>query len=137
MRLSTSQNRLDAYKDALANCRISLDQELILHGNSLAQSAVPLVQKLLEKQCTAIVVSNNVMVDDVLYYLNSQGLQAGKDLTLLGQAVEGRKNFFAKDVRMILQPSKEIGQTAARQILERIQNPELPIRNTILHSLLL
>ncbi len=76
-------------------------------------------------------------MDDVLYYLNSQGLQVGKDLTLLGQAVEGRKNFFAKDVRMILQPSKEIGRTAARQILERIQNPELPIRNTILHSLLL
>lgn len=137
MRLSTSVNRLNAYKEALEEFNIPINEELIQNGNSLSQSAVPLVQKLLEKGCTGIVASNNVMLDDVLYYLNSQGIRLGTDLVLLGQTVEGQKNFFTKEVRMILQPSKEIGRIAGQQILERIQNPAMPIRTTVLHSTLL
>jgi len=83
------------------------------------------------------VASNNMMLDDVLYYLNSQRIQLGTDLVLLGQTVEGRKNYYTRDVRMVLQPSKEIGQTAGKQILERIRNPEAPVRTTVLHSVLL
>lgn len=137
MRLSTSVNRLNAYKEALKEFDIPINEELIQNGNSLSQSAVPLVQKLLEKSCTGIVVSNNVMLDDVLYYLNSQGIKLGTDLVLLGQTVEGRKDFFTKEVRMIMQPSKEIGRIAGQQILERIQNPDMPVRTTVLHSVLL
>lgn len=137
MRLSTSISRLEAYQDALTDCGLTVDPQLIQNGNSLAQSAIPLVQRLLDLCCTAVVVSNNVMVDDVLYYLHSQGISVGTELVLLGQAVEGRKDYAARNVRMVLQPSKEIGQTAARQILERIQQPDLPVRNTILRSTLL
>lgn len=137
MRLSTSINRLNAYKDALTEYNIPVEEELIQNGNSLSQSAVPLVQKLLEQKCSAIVASNNVMLDDVLYYLSSQNIHLGKDLLLLGQTVEGRKDYFAREARMILQPSKEIGRAAGKQILERIQNPELPVRTTVLLSTLL
>ena len=77
------------------------------------------------------------MLDDVLYYLNSQNIRLGKDLLLLGQTVEGRKDYFAREARMILQPSKEIGRAAGKQIMERIQNPELPVRTTVLLSTLL
>lgn len=137
MRLSTSVNRLEAYKEALTEFGIPIEEDLIQIGNSLSKSAVPLVQTLLEKKCTGIVVSNNVMLDDVLYYLNFQGIRLGEDLVLLGQTVEGRADYFAKDVQMILQPSKEIGRTAGKQILERIKDPSLPVRNTILRSTLL
>lgn len=137
MRLSTSINRLNAYRDALSDCGIPVDENLIEQGNSLSFSAVPLVQNLLEKHCTAIAVSNNVMLDDVLYYLRTVNIEPGKDLFLLGQTVEGRKNYFARNVQMILQPSKEIGRTAGIQILERIRTPDLPIRNTVLYSTLL
>lgn len=136
MRLSTSVNRLTAYKDALTEYGIPIDNSLIQIGNSLYQSAVPLVKTLLEKKCTAIVVSNNVMLDDVLYYLNSKKIHLGTELVLLGQTVEGRKDYFTREVRMILQPSKEIGRTAGKQILERIQNPEMSVRTTVLYSTL-
>jgi len=137
MRLSTSVNRLNAYKEALTEYGIPVEEDLIQIGNSLSRSAVPLVKTLLDKKCTAIVASNNMMLDDVLYYLNSQRIQLGTDLVLLGQTVEGRKNYYTRDVRMVLQPSKEIGQTAGEQILERIRNPEAPVRTTVLHSVLL
>lgn len=137
IRLSTSQNRLDAYKTALNDYGIPVDQELIQYGNSLSQSAVPLVKDLLRKECTAIVVSNNVMLDDVLYYLNTQGLKPGTDIALLGQTVEGRKNYFTNEISLIMQPSGEIGRTAGKQILERIENAQGPLRNIILRSVLL
>ena len=138
MRLSTSVNRLNAYRDALSDFGMDIDESLICYGNSMSQSAVPLVRELLEKDCTGIVVSNNVMLDDVLFYLDSQDICPGEELELLGQAVEGRRNYLAKrSVSLILQPSKDIGRTAAKQILERINDPSLPIRNTVLHSTLI
>lgn len=137
MRLSTSQNRLSAYKAALTDYGIPVDEGLIQYGNSLSQSAVPLVKDLIQKKCTAIVVSNNVMLDDVLYYLNTQGLKPGSDIALLGQTVEGRKNYFTNEISLIMQPSGEIGRMAGHQIMERISNSERPINNTILRSILL
>ena len=41
------------------------------------------------------------MLDDVLYYLNSKKIHLGSDLVLLGQTVEGRKDYFTRKVRMI------------------------------------
>lgn len=137
MRLSTSHNRLSAYRTALTDFGIPIDRDLIQYGNSLSQSAVPLVRNLLEKECSAIVVSNNVMLDDVLYYLNTQGLNPGTDIALLGQTVEGRKNYFTNQISLIMQPSGEIGRMAGRQILDRIGQPDLPLKNTILRSVLL
>lgn len=137
MRLSTSVNRLEAYKDALTDCGIPVEESLIRYGNSLSRSAIPLVQDLLNKECTAIVVSNNVMLDDVMYYLGRNQIQPGRDIVLLGQTAEAQRDFFGTGVQLILHPSKEIGRIAAEQLIERIQNPDLPVRNTILHSMLL
>jgi len=137
MRLSTSRNRLNAYKKAMDNYGLSVEEGFIQYGNSLAKSVVPLVQNILDLQCTALVVSNNVMASDVLHYLGGKQIKVGKDLFLLGQGVEGDLNYNLRSMDLIVQPSSEIGLAAGRQIWERIKNPDSPIRNIVLYSRLI
>jgi len=137
MRLSTSRERLDAYKLAMDNYCIPIEDCFIQQGNSMASSTLPLLQALLDAKCTAIVVSNNAMLEDVLFYLYEKNIRVGIDISILGQSVEGHKSYNLHNMDLVVQPSTEIGIIAGQQIIERIENADMPIRNTMLRSTLL
>ena len=77
------------------------------------------------------------MAGDVLQYLDDQGIQIGTDISLLGQGVENNLNYSLQKMDLMVQPSAEIGRRAGEQILNRINNPEMPIQNVVLYSRLL
>lgn len=135
--LSTSQVRLNAYKNAMADYNIPIEDGYIQYGNSLSKGSIPLIQALLNLGCTALVVSNNVMAGDVLRYLNQKGISIGKDILILGQAVENNLDYNLNDIDLMVQPSAEIGAKAGQLILERINAPGAPIKNIVLYSRLI
>jgi LacI family transcriptional regulator len=137
MRLSTSQDRLSAYKAAMADYKLPIEDSFIQVGDSMAKSSLLLLQSLLEARCTALVVSNNVMANDVLFYLNEREIKIGRDINLLGYSEDSRRDYNMRRMDLVVQPSAEIGRKAGKQILERIFNPSLPIRNVVLYSTLL
>lgn len=137
MRLSTSQVRLNAYQSAMEHYGLPVREEYIQYGNSLAKSAVALLPPLLKAGCTALVVSNNIMTGDVLQYLTDQGICIGQDISLLGQGVENNLDYSLRNMDLMVQPSAEIGRQAGKQILNRINNASLPIKNVVLYSRLL
>lgn len=137
MRLSTSQARLDAYRKAMTDYGLPIEEGFIQYGNSLAKSAVPRVQEILDLDCTALVVSNNVMASDVLHYIDMQKSSAAKEIAILGQGVEGDLNYNLQRMDLIVQPTTEMGRAAGRQIVSRIKNSDAPIRNVTLYTRLI
>ena len=137
MRLSTSQERLSAYRKAMADFGLPVKESYIQYGNSMAKSAVSLVRSLLDEGCTALAVSNNVMTGDILQYLDGCNLKVGRDISLFGQGIEGQTDYNLCRMDLMIQPSYEIGRLAGQQILERLAHPDLPIRNIVLSSTLL
>ena len=137
MRLSTSQVRLNAYKAAMKHYNLPIEPEYIQYGDSLAKSSVLLLPPTLKAQCTALVVSNNIMTSDVLQYLDDQGIRIGTDISLLGQGVENNLDYSLQKMDLMVQPSGEIGRKAGEQILKRINQPQMPIQNIVLYSRLL
>lgn len=137
IRLSTSQSRLNAYKAAMEHYQLPIEPEYIQYGNSLARSSVLLLPPLLEAKCTALVVSNNIMTDDVLQYLDEHGIEIGAEISILGQGIENNLNYGLQKMNLLVQPSAEIGRKAGEQILNRINQPQMPIQNIILYSRLL
>lgn len=135
MRISTSKDRLAAYRDAMNDYGLPIEDGFIQEGNSMAKSSVILVQKLLQQKCTAIVVSNNIMADDVLFYLNDNGIRLGQDVSILGQGVEGQRSYNLRRMDLFMQPTSEMGKAAGQQILERLEHPDMPIRHIILNSI--
>ena len=136
MRISTSMERLTAYRSAMHDYGLTIEEGFIQEGNSMAKSSLILVQNLLQLKCTAIVVSNNIMADDVLFYLNEKGIRLNKDISILGQGIERQRNYILRQMNLFVQPTTEMGRAAGQQILNRIKNPELPIQQIILNSTL-
>lgn len=135
-RLSTSKNRLAAYRETMKAYGLPIENGFIQQGDSMANSSLQLVQNLLDLECTAIVVSNQVMSDDVLFYFSSHDIRVNEDIGLLVYGSEDRAEYTQNGIHLILQPSAEMGRLAGRQILERIDNPSSPIKNILLYSAL-
>ena len=134
MRLSTTAERLAAYRDAMEDYRLPVEEGFVQYGDSMSRSAVPHVARLLELGCTAVVVGNNVMADDVLYYLNEHDVKIGHGFSMIGYDDTDKANYNMRRMHMVRQPAKELGRTAGKQILERIECPEGPVKNIVLHA---
>ncbi|WP_250230287.1 LacI family DNA-binding transcriptional regulator [Anaeropeptidivorans aminofermentans] len=134
MRLSTTEERLSAYKDAMKHFGLPLEENFIQYGDSMSQSAIPSLLKLLDMKCTAVIASNNVMSDDVIYYLSDKDIKIGKDLEIIGYNDTGHENYQMRKVHMVSQPVKEMGRLAGKQILKRICLLEDSPKNIILQS---
>lgn len=134
MRLSTSIDRLTAYQNVMKDYGLTVEEGFIQNGNSMAKSSVILVQKLLQQNCSAIVVSNNIMADDVLFYLKDNGIRLGQDISILGQGIEGQRDYSLRRMDLFIQPTSEIGRAAGQQILARLEQPSMPIRHMLFSS---
>lgn len=136
-RLSTSAERLKAYQKVMTNYHLPIEPGFIQSGNSLAQSALPLLKNLLALNCTAIVASNNVMLDDVLFYLRGQNISIGKDLCLFGQMLDGSTDYNLRYMDMMVQQTKGLGVIAGEKMLFRLKNPDAPAEKLLLQSMLI
>ena len=59
-RLSTTQERIAACRAAMADCGLPQDEDLILYGDSMEDSAPPCLERLLERGCDAILVCQEI-----------------------------------------------------------------------------
>ena len=135
-RLSSTKERISAYKEAMADCGLPLDDSLILYGNSMENSVQSCLDQLLECRCDAIVVCQGLMASETVIYLHQKGIQLVKDLDLVS-FVDYDSNLYdlySSQMDCIVQPAEELGRSAGEQILNRVENPEAPVFEKVLTS---
>ena len=135
-RLSSTKERISAYREAMADCGLPLDEDLILYGNSMENSVQSCLDKLLERKCDAIVVCQGLMASETVIYLHQKGIQLVKDLDLVS-FVDYDSNLYdlySNQMDCIVQPAEELGRSAGEQILNRVENPEAPVFEKVLTS---
>ncbi len=74
-RLSTTQERYSAYRDAMEARGLPIQPRFVCAGNSMRSEAERHVRTILQAGCTALIVSNHMMTDDVLFSLSEQPLR--------------------------------------------------------------
>lgn len=129
-RLSTAKERLQAYKDTLRMHGITVDDGLIKTTSSLTHEAYHLTGELLDNQCTALVIGNNLMTVDACCYVANHARQYG-DTEILGYQHKELSYLFQSDIGLIIQNETDMGSVAGRQILSRIQHPDQPQKEII------
>lgn len=135
-RLSTAQERLHAYHDAMAENHLPVSPEMVRESNSAAANAMTPAIKLLRQGCTALVISNNVMAMDILSYLFREYPGDSRRIEVLGYQESSRDIYMMQPAGLISQPSQQMGRIAARQILTRILEPDSEIQKIVLSSTL-
>lgn len=129
--LSTTVERLQAYKSALKQNNIDFDSSMISFGNSRIDSTKIGTDSLISNGCTAIVVCNGLMTYEAQQYLWESNNDHSQQIEIVGFKDEYR---LAAGSAFISQPIEELGTIAAKQILNRINNPDAPVREIILSS---
>lgn len=135
-RLSSTKERIAAYREAIQDCGLAVDEGLICYGDSMEDSAQECLDELLAARCDAVLVCQGLMASATIIYLNQKGLRMGEDLDLVS-FVDYDSNLYelySDQMDCIIQPVEELGQAAGEQILSRIESPDAPVFEKVLTS---
>lgn len=135
-RLSTTKERIFAYQQAVADCGLVQEEDLIQYGNSMENSARACLDTLLEKRCDALIVCQGLMSLETISYLNLKNIRLAEDIDLVS-FVDYDYDFYqlySSRMDSIIQPVQELGNAAGIQILQRVEEPETPVFEKVLTS---
>jgi len=142
--LSTSGERLDGYKAALAGHGIALREELIRYGDFSFSSGFKAAKSLFDDKVgfTALMASNDIMAIGAMKAIKENGKKIPDDIEVIGFDNIDACEFCEPTLTTIDQPTYEIGRMAVELLFKLIDGeeiekmsyriqPELIIRNSI------
>lgn len=132
-RISTTGERLEGYTAAMKSHGLAT-ADLVRIGDSMSKSVAGNLSALLKMGCTALVVANNVMATEAMMQMLAQGIRPGSDVEMLGYRDSSQAQYGLQHMHLICQPTEAMGRTAGQQMLERLQTPELPVKQTVLQA---
>ena len=114
---SHAANRTRGHQRALFAHGVPYDPSLTLAGDWEQDSGFALAGQLVEAGVTAIFAHNDLMALGVLDYCNAHGITVGKDLRLIGFDNRQISSVCRPRLSTVAPPLFEIGQTAAKELL--------------------
>lgn len=123
--ISTSNERLEGYKQALENRGIVFDPALVREVNPNFDAGYSCAKELLaSSDITALFVANNVLTMGVVAYLQEHKVKIPDELAVIGFDDYDWTKITNPPLSVIRQPSFEIGVKAAEAMVQRIENPD-------------
>ena len=122
-----AQNRLAGYRDVLTEHGLPVDEALIRHGNWGVDSGYQAARELLalKDRPTAIFVANDIMAMGAIYAIQKAGLEVPTDIAVVGYDDRDFAAWMKPALTTVRMPSYEMGQAAARLLLQQISKEEL------------
>lgn len=122
-----AQNRLAGYRDVLTEQGLPVDEVLIKPGDWGVDSGYQAAQELLtlKQPPTAIFAANDLMALGAIYAIQDAGLRVPDDVAVVGYDDRDFAAWIRPSLTTIRMPSYEMGQAAARLLLEQFAGEEL------------
>jgi LacI family transcriptional regulator len=123
MDIACSQDRLQGYRDGLAEVRLPYEPELMREGDFTQPTGFHQAQALLElpEPPTAIIASNDVMAFGVMDAAKAAGLSVGKDLSVIGFDDIFMASQVYPTLTTVRQPMAEMGEVALDILIALLQ----------------
>lgn len=118
----TCMDRLRGYFKALNESGIMIDRNLILEGDYHFQSGYDSAKRLIDQEVTAIFAFNDMMAYGVARGLRENGKAIPEDISLIGFDDIFFSEILDVPLTTVRQPTYEIGQVAARKIIQEIEH---------------
>ena len=127
---STVAARIDGYLHALFASGALVEPNLVKHLNSDLESEVRQVMETLRPE--AIVCANDRIAGHVMHSLLRLNYRIPKDIRIVGIDDVEYANLLPVPLTTVHQPCREIGVAAMAAMLERVTNPDMPVRDILL-----
>jgi LacI family transcriptional regulator, repressor for deo operon, udp, cdd, tsx, nupC, and nupG len=117
-------DRLAGYLQALAASGLDADPALQVPGFFTIEGGEHAMTAQLAQRTppTAVFAMSDEMAFGALRALRRHGLQAGRDVSIVG--FDGHEMADLLDLTTVCQPAEELGQLAARSLLDLLDHPE-------------
>ena len=122
--ITTTEERLTGYEQALAAHGMPRDPALIAEGNSRIEGGERAALQLLTQETarpTALFVTNGLMVIGALQAIERVGLRCPQDVALVGFDDFAWAAVMHPRLTTVCQPTYEIGQQAAQLLFDRLE----------------
>lgn len=123
MDIICSHDRLQGYRDGLAEVGLPFDPELVREGDFLQPSGFQQTQSLLrlENRPTAIVASNDVMAFGAMDAVKAADLKIGQDISIVGFDDIFMASQTYPPLTTVRQPMAAMGETALDMLVTLLQ----------------
>jgi LacI family transcriptional regulator len=137
--ISTASERSAGYQRAILSSGLFVDKKLIQISNFRQDGGYSSIEALLAlpDPPTAVLVSNNLMTLGALQKIHERDLNIPDQISLIGFDDMAWASSLRPPLTVIAQPVYEMGSTAARQILRRIQEPNAPLQQVTFETKLI
>jgi LacI family transcriptional regulator len=124
MTIGCSRDRLEGYRNALAEVRIPYDPELVMEGDFEQPTGFAHAQHLLSlsNPPTAIVASNDVMAFGVMDAVKAAGLHVGEDISVVGFDDIPMASQVYPPLTTVRQPMAAMGETAVELLVALLED---------------
>ena len=133
---SISGSRLKGYKKALTEAGIVINEQYILYGDFNQTGGEQMAQDILKvkPQPTAIFAANDLIALGVIQYFEECHIRIPNDYALVGFDDIDLARLIRPKLTTIANPKYELGQTAAQQLILRIEDPAKPNSHIVLNT---
>ncbi len=128
--LVVGTDRLEPYHSVLNNANIPESQHNVINCGITPEDAYQAAYKILSqpKRPTAIVAINDLLAIAVLRAAADLDLNVPNDLSVVGFDDIALARFITPRLTTVVRETKAEGQQATKLLIERLANPNLPIR---------
>jgi LacI family transcriptional regulator len=133
-RFAAHQDRYRGYEAALRRAGVDIDPELVLHaGRRTAGTEEALLRAFSgPTPPDALFIANNQLTVRALPILDRLGIRIPDDLLLVCFDDLPLSTVIGQGLTVVEQPTYELGTRAATFLLQRIEDPDTPIREHML-----
>jgi len=122
--MTAGNDRLDGYRQALAEYDLAFDEMLVIEGTFTEASGYTAMQSLLPLRPEAVFAASDVMATGALRAIREAGLRVPEDIALVGyddMPIAAQVNPALTTIR---QPVHEMGKLAVDTLINVLENPE-------------
>lgn len=128
------QDRLQGYKDALAQEQISLDARLMAEGDFTEEGGYSAMLSLLSAKPDAVFVASDSMAMGAMRAILENGLRIPQDVAVIGFDDIASSCRAVPTLSTVRQPIHEMGVKAAETIIGIILNPDCEPKKIVLET---
>ncbi|HLN78564.1 MAG TPA: LacI family DNA-binding transcriptional regulator [Nocardioidaceae bacterium] len=134
--LSTTEERIQGYREGLKRNGLRFSSALMVSGNSTDEGAQLAFAELLKLPVrpSALVVGNNVMTLGVMRAARRAGITVPGDLALVGYDDFPWADLFRPGLTVVAQPTEAMGREAAQMVLARLADSAHPVRRVVMRT---
>lgn len=116
------ENRIIGYRESLIEGGVEFDAEIVLSTGSSRKEGSDAIKQILQnhQDVTACLFYQDIIAHGAIAYLNSEGIKAGKDISIMGlDGIEESSTIYPR-LTSVSFSANEMGEQAGRLIFDRM-----------------